>query len=52
MLLALGELSEYRGSGYHAYISFGIIKLEQNALPLLYIRNIYKILANLHFSAE
>ena len=32
-----------------SYISFGIIKVEQNALPLLYICNIYKILANLHF---
>ena len=29
-----------------SYISFGIIKLEQNALPLLYICNVYKILAN------
>ena len=35
-----------------SYIYFGIIKLEQNAFPLLYIRNIYKILVSLDFSAK
>ena len=36
------------GSNFSS-ISFGIIKLEQNALPLLHIPNINKILARLHF---
>ena len=36
------------GSNFSS-ISFGIIKLEKNALPLLHIPNINKILARLHF---